>query len=187
MGFCLFNNVAVGASLALERGLERVLIVDWDVHHGNGTQHLVAQRPEVMFFSTHQGYGFYPGTGGASERGLGNVVNCPLRAGDGHDALIRAFEEVLVPRATAFAPSIVLVSAGFDAHRDDPLGGLAATEDTFAALCAIVVDIAERHADGRVILALEGGYDLGALGRSVRTCVDVLARPRSRPHPHGET
>ncbi|MEQ1506435.1 MAG: histone deacetylase [Myxococcota bacterium] len=176
MGFCLFANVAIGAHRALASGaVGRVLIVDWDVHHGNGTQHLVDHRPEVLFFSTHQGFGFYPGTGGATERGVGNVINVPLRAGAGHDALVGAFTDQLVPAADRFRPELVLVSAGFDAHAADPLGGLQATEETFAALCGIALGIARRHAGGRIVLALEGGYDLGALGRSVRACVDVLA------------
>lgn len=177
MGFCLFNNVAIGAQRALDRGLARVLVVDWDVHHGNGTQHLFHARPEVLFFSTHQGFGFYPGTGGANERGVGNVVNVPLRAGSGHAELVSAFDDVLVPRADAFRPELVLVSAGFDAHDDDPLGGLRATDDTFTALCRVVTGIADRHAGGRIVLALEGGYDLGAIARCVRVCADVLAAP----------
>jgi acetoin utilization deacetylase AcuC-like enzyme len=181
MGFCLFNNVAVAAQHALARGVERVLIVDWDVHHGNGTQHLFAERPEVLFFSVHRGFGFYPGTGSAAERGAGNVVNRPLRPGAGGEEMLAAFHGELVPRADAFRPGLVLVSAGFDAHRDDPLGGLQATEETFGAMCEVVVGIAERHAGGKLVLALEGGYDLGAVGRSVRAVVDVLASPRIGP------
>lgn len=174
MGFCLFSNVALGALHALARGVERLLVVDWDVHHGNGTQHLLQHRPEVLFFSTHQGFGFYPGTGhDQSDR----TINVPLREGEGHDALVEAFLGRLVPAADAFRPGLVLVSAGFDAHRDDPLGGLTATEDTFAALCRICVDLADRHAGGRIVLALEGGYDLPALERSVAACGRVLTDP----------
>jgi acetoin utilization deacetylase AcuC-like enzyme len=176
MGFCLFNNVALGAEHARRSGVERVLIIDWDVHHGNGTQHLFEARPDVMFFSTHQGGGFYPGTGRRSERGVGNVINCPMPAGAGHDELLAAFTQELLPAAEAFAPALVLVSAGFDAHRDDPLGGLNATEETFAALCSLVRELADRHAGGKLVLTLEGGYDLAALAGSVRACADVLCR-----------
>ncbi|MEZ4241466.1 MAG: histone deacetylase [Myxococcota bacterium] len=175
MGFCLFNNVAVAAQHALDRGLARVLIVDWDVHHGNGTQHLFADRPEVLFFSVHRGFGYYPGTGAAGETGVGNVVNVPLHLGADGDAMVAALRDVLVPRAAAVAPELVLVSAGFDAHRDDPLGGLRATDETFAELARIVHEVAARHAGGRLVLTLEGGYDLGALGRSVRAVVEALA------------
>jgi acetoin utilization deacetylase AcuC-like enzyme len=176
MGFCLFNNVALGAEHARRSGIPRVMVIDWDVHHGNGTQHLFEARPDVMFFSTHQGFGFYPGTGRKSETGVGNVINCPLPAGAGHDELIAAFTRELLPAAEAFAPGLVLVSAGFDAHRDDPLGGLRASEQTFAALCGLVRELADRHADGKLVLALEGGYDLAALAGSVRACADVLCR-----------
>jgi acetoin utilization deacetylase AcuC-like enzyme len=178
MGFCLFNNVAVAVADRLADGVERILVVDWDVHHGNGTQHLVEDEPRVGFFSTHQGYGFYPGTGSRGERGRGNVRNVPLRPGDGHAELVAAFEQELVPFADELRPQLVLVSAGFDAHRDDPLGGLRATEDTFANLCRIVDDLADRHADGRIVLALEGGYALDALARSARACAAVLTGRR---------
>jgi acetoin utilization deacetylase AcuC-like enzyme len=178
MGFCLFNNVALGVVRARAAGLRRVLVVDWDVHHGNGTQHLFEDDPDVLFFSTHQGGGFYPGTGSTTERGrgagVGATINVPLSAGDGHDALVAAFEDVLVPAADAFRPEIVLVSAGFDAHRDDPLAEIEARDDTFGVLARIVQGIARRHAGGRLVLALEGGYDLGALERSVRACAEVL-------------
>jgi acetoin utilization deacetylase AcuC-like enzyme len=172
MGFCLFSNVALAAVRALSAGVERVLVADWDVHHGNGTQHLLASREDALFFSTHQGFGFYPGTG---QRSQGNALNAPLRPGDGHEALLAAFRDALLPAAEAFRPGLVLVSAGFDAHRDDPLGGLLATEETFRALTALLRDLADRHAGGRIVLALEGGYDLGALERSARACAEALA------------
>ncbi len=179
MGFCLFNNVALGVVRAKELGLVRVLVVDWDVHHGNGTQHIFEQDPEVLFFSTHQGFGFYPGTGSSCERGRGEgngtTINVPLRPGDGHDELLAAFRDVLVPAADAFAPQIVLVSAGFDAHVMDPLAELRAREETYAELTRVVHAIAHRHAEGRLVLVLEGGYALGALTRSIRACVEVLA------------
>jgi acetoin utilization deacetylase AcuC-like enzyme len=175
MGFCLFNNVAVAAADLLAHGAPRVLIVDWDVHHGNGTQHLFSDRPEVLFFSVHQGYGFYPGTGSRAERGSGNVINVPLRAGSGHAELVAAFHDELRPAAERFRPSFVLVSAGFDAHRDDPLAALTATTETFGELCSIVRGLADEHADGKMVLVLEGGYDEASLAGSAIACLDVLA------------
>lgn len=155
-----------------------MLIIDWDVHHGNGTQHTFEARDDVLFFSTHQG-DFYPGTGLAAEtgrgRGAGHTVNVPMAAGAGDEALIDAFRRQLVPAAERFQPDLVLVSAGFDAHAADPLAGLQATEEGFAELTEIVVRIAEQHAGGRIALTLEGGYDLDALASSVRRTVEVLA------------
>jgi acetoin utilization deacetylase AcuC-like enzyme len=179
MGFCLFNNIAIAAAHArADPGCQRVLIVDWDVHHGNGTQHAFADRPDVLYFSTHR-YPFYPGTGAADEVGTGEgagfTVNVPLgwQCGDAEYAAI--FDELLVPIADAYRPDLVLVSAGFDAHRADPLGGMAVTTEGFASLCRRVCAVAERHAGGRVVLLLEGGYDLEALAGSVHACIEVLA------------
>lgn len=177
MGFCIFNNVAVAAAAAVARGLSRVLIVDWDVHHGNGTQNIFYKRRDVLFFSTHQSP-FYPGTGDLDERGEGEgegyTINVPLRAGL-HDAdYMHAFREVLVPAAKAFRPELVLVSAGFDPHDGDPLAAMRMTSSGFGALCGVVRDIAEEWAGGRLILTLEGGYDLAAIARSARACVEVL-------------
>jgi acetoin utilization deacetylase AcuC-like enzyme len=177
MGFCIFNNVAVAAAAALARGVERVLIVDWDVHHGNGTQDIFYDRRDVLFFSTHQ-FPFYPGTGGAGERGSGKgegyTVNVPMRAGLSDPDYVLAFNEILVPAAEAFRPELVLVSAGFDAHDGDPLAAMRLSSDGFSALCGIVRDIADKHAGGRLVLALEGGYALGSLAKSARACVEVL-------------
>ena len=178
MGFCLFNNVAVGAEHArTQHGLERVLIVDWDVHHGNGTQHSFYERADVMFVSLHQ-YPFYPGSGAADERGEGAgngyTINVPFPSGAADGDYRSAFDDVIVPIADRFAPQLVMVSAGFDAHRDDPLGGMLASEEGYADMAATMAAVADRHADGRLVLTLEGGYDLDALGRSVRACVDVL-------------
>jgi acetoin utilization deacetylase AcuC-like enzyme len=177
-GFCLFNNVAIAAAHArAELGCERVLIVDWDVHHGNGTQHSFYDRDDVLLFSLHR-YPFYPGTGDADETGrgagAGYTVNVPFPGGQGDGDYLAACEALLVPIADAFAPDLVLVSAGFDAHYRDPLGGMEVTEDGYGAMAALVQAIAERHAEGRVVLLLEGGYDLSALGGGLRRCVDVL-------------
>ncbi len=179
MGFCLFNNVAVAAAHARQMlGYERILIVDWDVHHGNGTQVAFYDRPEVLFFSTHR-LPFYPDTGALTEAGRGAgegyTVNVPLppRLGDGDYAAV--FRELLLPIAERYRPELVLVSAGFDSHGDDPLGGMGVSADGFAHLCHLAKGIADRHAGGRIALVLEGGYDLPALAESVHACTRVLA------------
>ena len=181
MGFCLINNVAVAARYLQQRHhLERVLIVDFDVHHGNGTQEIFYDDPSVFYFSTHQ-YPYYPGTGAASEigsgAGSGTTLNVPLAAGVGDAEIIAAFRDQLMPAAERFEPQFILVSAGFDAHRDDPLAQLAVTEAGYAALTAILRDLAERHAGGRLVSVLEGGYQLDALARSVAAHVGALAAP----------
>jgi acetoin utilization deacetylase AcuC-like enzyme len=173
MGFCLFNNVAITARYLQERhGLERILIVDWDVHHGNGTQDLFYDDPSVFFFSIHQ-YPFYPGTGGAQETGVGEgagfTLNAPMPAGAGNEPYQRVFDEVLGPRVLAFKPQFILISAGFDAHRDDPLGGMLVTEKGYARITDSVRTWAADLCRGRVLSLLEGGYDLRALGRSVES------------------
>lgn len=178
MGFCYFNNIAVAAAHAVEAlGVSRVLIVDWDVHHGNGTQHIFDHRADVLVFNVHE-EGNYPGTGAASEigegAGCGFTINVPLPPGSGDDEYARVFESVLAPAAKRFAPQLVLVSAGFDAHERDPLGHMRVTAAGFANLCRIVLGIAQRHAGGRLGLLLEGGYDLDGLSQSVRACVNVL-------------
>ncbi|MCX4239282.1 histone deacetylase family protein [Paraliomyxa miuraensis] len=179
MGFCLLNNVAIAAEHALGRpGIERVMVIDWDVHHGNGTQAAFYERRDVLFFSSHQ-FPFYPGTGAVQEHGRGegegHTINVPLSAGATDGDFRRMFGDVVVPAAERFDPQLVLVSAGFDAHCQDPLGGMALTEEGFADLCATVKAIADAHAGGRLVLVLEGGYDLEGLAGSARACVEILA------------
>ncbi|MGH7473424.1 MAG: histone deacetylase family protein, partial [Candidatus Methylomirabilales bacterium] len=178
MGFCLFNNVAITARYLQRRhGLGRVLIVDWDVHHGNGTQQAFYHDDSVLFFSTHQ-YPYYPGTGRATERGEGRgeggTINVPMSPGQGDGEYREIFERVLVPAADTFRPEFVVISAGFDAHRDDPLAGMGLTEDGYAALTGIVAGIARRHSKGRILSCLEGGYNLKALAASVERHVMSL-------------
>ena len=179
MGFCLIGNVSVGAHYARRRhGAERVLIVDWDVHHGNGTQDIFYECDQVLFCSVHRYGGFYPGTGAASERGggsgLGFNLNAPLRAGDGDAAFERAFQEILLPAVAAFEPELILVSAGFDAHLNDPLGGMTMSEQGFHRLAELTAEMAERCAGNRLVALLEGGYDPVALGLSVAATLAAL-------------
>ncbi|MCU0231683.1 MAG: histone deacetylase [Acidobacteria bacterium] len=179
MGFCFFNNVAIAAAHAREAlGCERVLIVDWDVHHGNGTQHTFEERRDVLVFNTHQ-FPLYPGTGGAPETGRGAgegfSVNVPLPRGSGDTEYAAVYDELLEPIAEAYRPDLVLVSAGFDPHGADPLSDMTVTAEGFAHLCGVVRGIADAHAGGRLVLLLEGGYDLVALAQSARACIEVLA------------
>jgi acetoin utilization deacetylase AcuC-like enzyme len=182
MGFCLLNNVAIAAAHALARGLTRVLIVDWDVHHGNGTQDAFYDTDQVLFFSTHQ-YPFYPGTGAAAETGIGQgegfTINVPLPAGQRDDTYVRLFDERLLPAAQHYRPELILISAGYDAHVDDPLGGMRLTEPGFAALTERVAALAAAHAANRLVAFLEGGYDPPALGRSVAATLRVLDGERN--------
>jgi len=178
MGFCLFDNIAVAARYAQRKyGAERVLIADWDVHHGNGTQDIFYTDGSVFFFSTHQ-HPWYPGTGMADEtgegKGAGRTLNCPLPAGSGRAEILGAFEERLLPAAEQFKPDLVLISAGFDSRIDDPLGNFLLNDADFADLTRVMLEIADKHAQGRLVSVLEGGYSLTGLARGVRAHVQAL-------------
>jgi acetoin utilization deacetylase AcuC-like enzyme len=173
MGFCLFNNVAVGAAHALARGLQRVAIVDFDVHHGNGTQDIFWEDPRVLYASTHQ-WPLYPGTGRRDERGADNILNVPLPRGAAAAEFRAAFNEAILPALRSFAPQLVLVSAGFDAHRLDPLADLNLVADDFAWVTSELVQIARASAGGRVVSSLEGGYSLTALRESTAAHVAAM-------------
>ncbi len=178
-GFCLFNNIAIGAHYALQQyGLERILIIDWDLHHGNGTQHSFYHDQRVLFFSTHQ-YPYYPGSGSVVEvgegRGAGFTVNVPLPGGQGDEDFLEIYRLLLKPLALAFNPQMVLVSAGYDIYFDDPLGGMEVTPEGFAGLTAFIVDLAQSTCQGKVVLSLEGGYHLDGLRKSVEATIQQLA------------
>jgi len=174
MGFCIFNNVAVAAMYARRKhGAERVAVVDFDVHHGNGTQDIFWNDPDLFFASTHQ-MPLYPGTGALGETGVGNVFNAPLRPGDGGEPFREAMESRILPALRNFGPDLVLISAGFDAHRDDPLANLQLVESDFAWATEALAEVARRQAHGRLVSMLEGGYNLTGLARSVAVHVKGL-------------
>ncbi|MCS7045893.1 MAG: histone deacetylase [Gemmataceae bacterium] len=183
MGFCLLNNVALAAHRARTlHGLERILIVDWDVHHGNGTQDIFFADPSVMFLSIHRyGHGFYPGTGAADETGtgpgLGFTLNIPLPYGTPRRAYLGAFKNALERAAAKIRPELILLSAGFDAHRRDPIGSLSLESEDFGEMTQFLLDVAGVHAGGRLVSCLEGGYDLEALAESVQIHVEEMLRP----------
>ncbi len=178
MGFCLFNNIAIAARYAqCNHGAERVLIADWDVHHGNGTQDIFYSDGSVFFFSTHQ-HPWYPGTGAPEETGdgpgQGTTLNCPFAAGSGREEILGAFRDRLLPAAKMFKPDLVLISAGFDSRIGDPLGSFMLTDTDFQDLTKVMREIAGEHAGGRVVSILEGGYSLEGLAAGVRAHVEAL-------------
>lgn len=178
MGFCLFNNIAVAARYAIDTyGLERVMIIDFDVHHGNGTQEMFYDDPRVLYFSTHQAP-FYPGTGLSDERGEGagegTTINVPLPALTGYETFEPVFRQVMAPAADRFDPQLILVSAGFDAHWDDPLGQMNLSTAGFSQLIRIIIEEAQFLCNGRLVMVQEGGYSLDAMGGCVATCINLL-------------
>jgi acetoin utilization deacetylase AcuC-like enzyme len=178
MGFCLFNNIAIGARYILkEYPVEKVLCVDWDLHHGNGTQEIFYDSADVFYFSIHQG-NYYPGTGLKEEKGAGEgigfTLNCPLQSGTTEEDYLGQFKGSLVGALDRFSPGFILISAGFDAHRDDPLGGLMVTEGGYSEMTRLVKSAAEDHCGGRLVSVLEGGYHPDALARSVQAHLEVL-------------
>jgi acetoin utilization deacetylase AcuC-like enzyme len=186
MGFCLFNNVAVATAWLRQHGIGRVAIVDWDLHHGNGTQHLFESDPDVLYVSTHQ-YPYYPGTGAADEvgrgAGAGRTLNLPFPAGFGDAEYVRAFAGIVTPIVRQFAPEFVLVSAGFDCDHRDPLGGMEVTPAGFTAMARACVALAEECAGGRLAAVLEGGYDLGAIVEGVDATLAAMQGAAVAPRP----
>ncbi|MBI3111663.1 MAG: histone deacetylase [Ignavibacteriales bacterium] len=178
MGFCLFNNVAVGTRYAQKKhGIGRVAIVDWDVHHGNGTQEVFYEDDSVFYISLHQ-FPLWPGTGAKNERGRGKgegfTLNCPMEPGSGEKEYLEAFQTEILPALDKFRPELLMISAGFDAHRDDPLANINLSEGSFGTMTKLLREVAERHCDGRIVSVLEGGYHLNALAKSVEVHLSAL-------------
>jgi len=179
MGFCIFNNVAIGALYLIKKfTLNKILIVDWDLHHGNGTQHSFYDNSQILYFSTHQ-YPFYPGTGNFGDvgegKGKGFTINVPLQPGAGDEEYGMIFKKILIPIAREFSPDFILVSAGFDIHFDDPLGGMRVTPEGFASLTRMLMDCAQQICNGKLAMVLEGGYGLKGLRDSVQAVLLELS------------
>lgn len=178
MGFCLFNNVAIAARYAEEQyGVRKIVILDWDVHHGNGTQEIFYRDKSVFYISTHQ-YPFYPGTGSRGENGEGEgkgyTLNIPMRAGSGEKEYLESFQKEILPAIELYQPELLLISAGFDAHKDDPLANINLTEESFAKMTAMTKEVADKHCGGKIVSVLEGGYNVQALARSVEAHLKQL-------------
>jgi acetoin utilization deacetylase AcuC-like enzyme len=188
MGFCLFNNVAIAVrAIQAEEAAPRILIFDWDVHHGNGTQHIFESDRDVLYISTHQ-FPFYPGTGdfgeAGLEAGLGSTINIPMPAGCGDAEFIGVLQRIVVPAANAFAPDLILISCGFDAHLDDPLASMELSLEGYRAMSAIMSSLADTLCEGRIIFILEGGYSLDGVREGARAVLESLTKPSSRDlHP----
>lgn len=181
MGFCLFNNVAIAARYAQQKyKIRNVAIVDWDVHHGNGTQEIFYNDPSVFFISLHQ-FPFYPGTGARSERGAGKgegfTLNCPMKAGSNEADYLHAFKNEIVPVLNTYQPELILISAGFDAHRDDPLANINLTENSFGIFTEILTELAAKYSNNKIVSVLEGGYNLNAMSKSVQQHLEILIKP----------
>jgi acetoin utilization deacetylase AcuC-like enzyme len=176
MGFCLFNNIAIAAEYARQHyHLKKVAIMDFDVHHGNGTQAAFAHNPAVFYASSHQ-MPHYPGTGQPQDKGVGNIVNVPLHAGETGESVRKKYTNIILPALRAFQPELLLISAGFDAHKDDPLADVELVEDDYRWLTEELMAVADQHCEGRVISVLEGGYNLKALADSVAVHVQTLMK-----------
>ncbi len=190
MGFCLYNHVAVAAASALARGVERVAVVDWDLHHGNGTQDIFDAEPRLLYISTHAAP-YYPGTGALEERGRGDAagtkINVPLPPGAGDAAFLAAYEQVAVPALERFEPELVLVSCGWDSHARDPLGPLAVSTAGYTAVAKLIIDAAARLCDGRLVAVLEGGYDEHALAYCAQALCELLLGDEPTPDPEQGT
>jgi acetoin utilization deacetylase AcuC-like enzyme len=180
MGFCIFNNIAIGAAyMRTHDDIERIAIIDWDLHHGNGTQRAFYDRDDILYISLHQ-FPYYPGSGSADERGSGKgagyTINIPMRWGAGDEEYRGAFTGIVLPELEKFKPDVIIISAGFDAHRNDPLGGMNLSSEFYGEMTRMLIDIADRFGRGRIISVLEGGYDPGALMESVTRHLTELLR-----------